>query len=156
MIKIWPSPKSDTRTCNITDVTKGDLKAASLSHIADVRALIGALVCLLVEAGNKHDEDKLTHLDEFFRDFETGFSQDEWYQRHKRISRHHLDKPDGVPEDVNLIDVLEHVVDCVAAGKARSGKVWPVELSDDVLQKSVVNTVGLLLENIKLEANYED
>jgi hypothetical protein len=60
------------------------------------------------------------------------------------VNRHHLDKADGVPTDVNLIDVLEHIADCVMAGMARSGSVYELKLPDEVLQRAFANTVNLL------------
>ena len=74
-----------------------------------------------------------------FLDFET-----EWWDNHRKVNRHHLLQEDGVPEDVNLIDVMEFIVDCVMAGMARSGSVYPLELDTKVLEKAFTNTVELL------------
>ncbi len=60
------------------------------------------------------------------------------------------DKADGVPDDVNLLDVLEHVADCVMAGMARSGSVYELKLSDELLQKAFKNTVKLLCDQTML------
>lgn len=49
--------------------------------------------------------------------------------------RRHLN--DKVPEDVNLIDVLEMICDRVCAGMARTGAVYDVALSNETLKKSV-------------------
>lgn len=102
----------------------------------------------LVESAGEHDYDKLTAIDWFHADFVTGFKQTGWWDNHRRIHRHHLDKEDGVPEDVNLLDVLEHVADCVMAGMARSGNVYELKLSDDLLQRALRNTVLLLKSNV--------
>lgn len=48
------------------------------------------------------------------------------------------------PDDVNLVDVMEMVCDCVCAGLARSGSVRPVEIPSDILQKAVANTAKLV------------
>ena len=39
----------------------------------------------------------------------TDFINDEWYQLHIKAERHHL--LSNCPDDVNLIDVLEMIVD---------------------------------------------
>jgi len=67
---------------------------------------------------------------------------------HRRIHRHHLNYEDGVPKDVNLLDVLEYVADCVMAGMARSGSVYEVKISDELLQRAFQNTVELLKKNV--------
>lgn len=60
------------------------------------------------------------------------------------VGRHHLNMEDGVRADVNLIDVLDFIADCVMAGMARSGSVYPLKLSPEVLERAFQNTVELL------------
>jgi len=43
------------------------------------------------------------------------------------------------------------IVDCVCAGKARSGEVRPIEINDEILKKAVANTVKLIDENTEVE-----
>ena len=54
---------------------------------------------------------------------------------------------DGVPDDVNLYDVLEYIGDCLA-DCVRSGEVATVQIghSDEVLRQAFHNTVKLLRE----------
>lgn len=66
----------------------------------------------------------------------------EWYQLHVNSERHHL--LSRCPEDVNLLDVVEMIVDCVCAGKTRSGEVRDLEISTDILEKALKNTVKLV------------
>jgi hypothetical protein len=73
----------------------------------------------------------------------------EWYKLHVNAERHHLN--DHVPEDVDLIDVVERLVDCVSAGMARSGSVYDVTVPDDVLQKAVANTVLKMINAVEVE-----
>jgi hypothetical protein len=49
---------------------------------------------------------------------------------------------------VNLIDVLDMIVDCVMAGMARTGSVYPLEIDQDVLRRAFENTVELLKANV--------
>jgi len=129
---------------------KSELLVASILHREDVAKVIGLLCDKLVQCASRHDEDKITEIDEFYKDFSSGFERQEWWRSHRVCSRHHLETEDGVPDDVNLIDVLEHIVDGVTAGLARAGRVRDFDLSNDLLQTAVKNTVLLLKKNIEI------
>ena len=150
MINIRKSPTADTRTCDYSKVTKPTLHSSSLQHISDVRAGINLFRDMLLDAADGHDSDKLTKIDEFHSDFLTGFKEHSWWDNHRKITRHHLQEPDGVPGDVNLIDVLEMIVDCVMAGMARSGSVYPLKLKPEVLEAAFQNTIEVLKANVKV------
>jgi len=143
-ITVYPSPCADTRTCDVTKVRKEQLADASQRHIKDVQRAMSAFIAYLFEALRRHDYDKLTSLDHFYADFQTKFAETGWRDNHRKIHRHHLNHPDGVPEDVNLLDVLEFIADCVMAGKARSGEVYPLVLPTELLVKAFENTTALL------------
>lgn len=149
MIKIKKSHTADTRTCDFANTTKETLLASSLQHIGDVVAAMGFFTQRLVKAAGEHDYDKLTTIDWFHSDFITGFKQTGWWDNHRKIHRHHLAQPDGIPEDVNLIDVLEYIADCVMAGMARSGSVYEIKLPDEVIQRAFQNTVELLKSQVE-------
>lgn len=151
MITIKRSPTADTRTCDWAKVTKEELRRASIWHILDVHQGMLFFVEKIHLAGQDHDADKLDDLDHFHADFATGFSSYTWWDNHRKINRHHLNMADGVPADVNLVDVIEHVVDCVMAGMARSGNVTPLELPSELLQRAFQNTVELLKNNVRVE-----
>lgn len=144
MIYIRKSPTADTRTCDFKAVTKEQLANSSRQHIGDVRSAIIWFIRRLYSAGEIHDADKLTNIDQFYADFQTGFEQTTWWDRHRKINRHHLGDADGVPVDVNLIDVLEYIADCVVAGMARSGRVTPIEIDPDVLWRAFKHTAEML------------
>lgn len=144
MIAIKPSPTADTRTCDYAHVSKDTLLKSSNQHISDLRRALDFFMAQLCAAGQRHDSDKLTDIDGFHADFLTGFKQTGWWDRHRRLNRHHLTKADGVPIDVNLIDVLDFIADCVMAGMARSGQVAPLALSPELLERAFQNTVELL------------
>jgi hypothetical protein len=148
MIEIQKSKTADTRTCDFANTSKEVLLASSRQHIGDIVKALAFFSGKIIQAAGEHDYDKLTAIDHFHRDFITGFKQTGWWDNHRKIHRHHLDKPDGVPEDVNLIDILEHVSDCVMAGMARSGSVYELKLSDELLQKAFKNTVELLKSQV--------
>ena len=151
MIKIRKSETADTRTCDFTKVTKDKLRSSSLRHVNDVLKACAFFTDLLDYAAYSHDADKFAGLDHFHADFATGFKETGWWDNHRKVSRHHLDKADGVPADVNLVDVLEHIADCVMAGMARSGSVYELKLPDKVLQDAFRNTVEMLKKNVVVE-----
>jgi hypothetical protein len=151
MIHIKKSQTADTRSCDFTKVTKETLQASSIQHINDVRAGIDLIKSYLTAVADAHDFDKLTDLDGFHADFVGGFKSTVWWDKHRKINRHHLLQADGVRDDVNLIDVLDMIVDCVMAGMGRTGTVYPVNIPPDVLKRAFDNTVTLLKNNVVVE-----
>ena len=147
-IVIGQSKTADTRTCDFANVSKKTLLDSSVQHIGDVRRALAFFQAEVAEAATRHDEDKLTDIDGFHRDFTGGFVQTTWWDAHRRLNRHHLQQADGVPEDVNLIDVLDFIADCVMAGMARSGSVRPLELDADLLMRAFQNTAALLAAHV--------
>ena len=147
---ITKSPSADTRTCDVSKVTSEQLLNASKSHIDDVGLIMHSLSLDIFVRGKQHDYTKISHHDDFYKDFKTGFETQGWYDMHKATERHHLQSPDGVREDVDLIDVLECVVDCVTAGLARSGGIRPLEIPAEVLLKAVENTAKKIADKIKV------
>lgn len=148
MIEIHKSKTADTRTCDFANTSKETLLASSRQHIGDVVKALAFFQAKLTEAAGEHDYDKLTTIDWFHKDFVTGFKETGWWNNHRKIHRHHLGQEDGIPKQVNLIDVLEYIADCVMAGMARTGDVYPLNLDDVLLQQAFQNTVGLLESQI--------
>jgi hypothetical protein len=60
---------------------------------------------------------------------------------------------DHYPEDVDLTDVIQMIIDCVSVElHKREEKRYPVEIDPEVLEKAMANTVkikGRSLENQK-------
>jgi hypothetical protein len=150
MITVTPSPTADTRTCDFANVSKDTLYASSVQHINDVRRGLELFAAKILDAMVEHDTDKLTDIDGFHADFVTGFTQQEWWTRHRQLNRHHLTMADGVRDDVNLIDVLDFIADCVMAGMARSGSVTPLSLPPELLERAFQNTVTLLKSQVEV------
>ncbi len=151
MIIISKSETADTRTCDFANVSKDTLYASSVDHITDVRQALAFFGECLERAGGEHDPDKLTDIDSFHADFVTGFKQTGWWDRHRKLNRHHLNAADGIPDDVNLIDVLDFIADCVMAGMARSGSVYPLVLPPELLERAFQNTVTLLKAEVVID-----
>lgn len=151
MITIRQSPTADTRTCDFANVSKETLADSSRQHINDVRRALDFFMARCCESGQNHDPDKLTDIDGFHADFLTGFKETAWWDRHRVLNRHHLQQADGIPADVNLIDVLDFIADCVMAGMARSGSVYPLQLPPELLERAFQNTVSLLKAEVVVE-----
>lgn len=151
MIKIKKSATADTRTCDWAKVTKEQLKESSNQHRMDVMKGMDFFRQMIAVAAIEHDVDKISDLDGFYRDFQTGFKQTEWWDTHRKVNRHHLLQADGIPEDVNLIDVLDMITDCVMAGMGRAGSVYPLEIAPELLKRAFDNTVEILKAEIIVE-----
>jgi hypothetical protein len=150
MIEIPTSPTADTRTCDVSQVSQDQLYRSSHQHILDVRRGLLFFRYLLEDAAARHDFDKLSEIESFHSDFKTQFSVTKWWDKHRKLNRHHLLQEDGIPDDVNLIDVLDMIADCTMAGMARSGSVYPLNLPDEVLQRAFQNTCKLLLKQVSV------
>ena len=152
MIEIKKSINTDTRTAK-DNIVKKELKNDTILHIKDVKNGCKFIADQLIKSGENHDYTKLALIDKFYEDFSTRAKGDEfkklgWWKQHMK-ERHHLN--DSVPEDVNLIDVIEMIVDCCMAGMARSGTVYDVKIDSGILQRAVENTKILLLKNIEIK-----
>ena len=99
------------------------------------------------------------HKSVFYRDLcntiegRMNFDDGEWCKFHYDNERHHLLR--RCPDDVNLIDVLEMICDCVCAGMARSGYVRDLEINAEILDRAVRNTVTLLENAVELVGESE-
>lgn len=153
MIHIKKSKTADTRTCDYANVSQDTLLESSKQHINDVANALWVFRTMLSKAAKDHDTDKITDIDSFHADFITGFEQTGWWDRHRKLNRHHLNAEDGIPEDVNLIDVLDYIADCVMAGMARSGEVYTLKLSPELLETAFQNTVTLLKQQVIVDVD---
>lgn len=143
-MKVIFDPNGDTRTA--VDTSKEAFDRANISHISDVQQAMVNVAQSIIERGQAHDYTKFQ--DEFYQDFintlTTGssFVDGKWYKNHIQVERHHLNN--HCPEDVDLVDVIEMICDCVCAARARSNKKATINISSDILQKAVENTVESL------------
>lgn len=158
-IRIQETKKADTRAL---DLQKGErLKESDVKHDTELHIkaveLCGTFLCEKIkEQFKEHDHTKLgEYLPAFTEALSTGFKGKEldWWKIHL-TERHHLN--DKAPEDVNLIDVLEMICDCVSAGMARKGKVYEVTLSNETLKKAFDNTVKMIKDNIEVVKEDDD
>lgn len=144
MITIYKNPNGDSRTAP-SNVSFEDFQKANDMHRQDVKMVMNEIAYSLQLKGRLHDYTKKSHEKLFYDNFistlneGTDFINNEWYQMHVNKEKHHL--LSHCAEDVDLLDVIEMIVDCVCAGKARSGEVRSLEISDEILKKALQNTV---------------
>lgn len=153
-IIIKKNPNGDTRTVDWNNPpTFEEFHEANESHISDVRRVMVDLSSECSRRGYDHDFTKLSREREFYSDFMKtitddpsmpgafDFEEGDWYKMHVAAERHHPDKNE--PEDVNLLDVIEMIVDRVCASKARGG-IYINSISSDLLWQAYLNTYELI------------
>jgi len=151
-VYIEKTPNADTRFIEVLD--KDLVYKDTLNHIKGVQKVMEEFGKAIYLQSTNHDYSKIgTYYDGFFEAISSGkkgkdFFELDWWKIHRK-ERHHLN--DWCPDDVDLIDVIEMLCDCVSAGMARSGSVFPVKLSNDILQKAVLNTVEMLKDKVKVK-----
>lgn len=146
-IELHKNPNGDTRTAP-KGITFEQFQEANDNHKEDVKMTMQHISKMIAMKGAVHDWTKKRYEKDFYSDFLEAmcggidFVSGEWYQRHIARERHHL--LSRCPDDVNLLDVIEMIVDCVCAGKTRSGEVRELEISPEILNKAFQNTVKLI------------
>ena len=148
------NPYGDSRTAP-KDTDFISFSEATDWHRSDVRKVMVCIADMIKEAGKNHGWTKTGEYEiQFFRDFKAAlegkqeFIDGTWWPMHVTIEKHHL--LSYCPDDVNIIDVLEMIVDCTLAGLTRSGTVRPVEIDSEILKKAVDNMVELIKNNVEL------
>ena len=112
-------------------------------HIQDVQKGCAFIANKIIEAGIKHDDAKMTadSVNTKIEEHRAGVSHtdSEWLKSHRKNSRHHWHQLEHCPDDFNLIDVMESLIDCVMAVKARKGQTAKMStdyISSDLLAKT--------------------
>ena len=154
-VTIKRNTNGDTRVAKTTPDFYS-FKKSNEQHKRDVREMMHEIADDINMAGANHDYTKIDNDTGslFYREFCNtiegwmNFEDGKWYKMHCEKERHHLNK--HCPDDVNLIDVIEMICDCVCAGMARSGSVYPIEISSDILQRAVSNTVEMCMNAVKM------
>lgn len=153
MVTIYKNPNGDTRTAP-KNVSFEEFQEANDMHREDVNQVMYELSQMIDKRGENHDCTKKSQERMFYKNFlstmndGTDFVNDEWYQLHIKAERHHL--LSHCPDDVNLIDVLEMISDCVCAGMARSGEIRDLEIDSDILNRAVQNTAKMIKDMIEV------
>lgn len=155
-VKIKRNINGDTRVAKRMP-TISEFNDSNVSHKRDVKNIIDRFCEILQYSSMCHDWTKVEepYRSLFYRDMSSviehgaDFFDGEWSKLHYyELERHHLNR--HCPEDVDLFDVIEMICDCVAAGMARSGEVYDLDISDEILTKAVKNTVEILKAQIQV------
>jgi hypothetical protein len=127
-------------------------------HITDVQKGCLFIANKIIEAGIKHDDTKMTMVDVDIlveeRTADIEFKNSNWHKSHIKNNRHHFHQLDECPDDYNLIDVIESLVDCVMAVKARRGQTAKMStnyINPELLAKAFKNTIEMLENEIIVE-----
>lgn len=156
-VRIKRNNSGDSRTAKGVP-TFEEFHNANQMHINDVERTMSEVAWEILRRGEQHDITKTVLEKMFYRDMVdtiengTEFTDGQWAKIHyfDSCERHHLHR--HVPDDVNLIDVIEMICDCVCAGKARSEKEYvDVVLNIQTLLKAYENTVNLINDIVILE-----
>jgi hypothetical protein len=156
-LEIKRNSLGDTRTATKVP-TFAEFSNANQMHVNDVANMMLFISEDMRSRGFRHDIAKITEPNKslFYRELcakiegkVDSFTDGEWYPMHCQTERHHLNE--HCPDDVNLIDVIEMICDCVCAGMARSGNVYPIEIPSEILQKAVANTVQMCIDSVDVK-----
>lgn len=159
-VKITPNTNGDSRVATHVP-TYTEFREANDSHITEVSAMMKSFADELELQGQRHDWTKKCepYCSMFYRNLcstiegSIDFFDGEWSKLHyTELERHHLNQ--HVPDDVNLLDVIEMLCDCVCAGAARSkdtNSIYDISIPSDVLTKAVENTVNMLKNSVYIQ-----
>ena len=153
-VTIKKNPNGDTRTAS-KDVTFEEFQKANRMHIEDVRNTMNELSQILKQKGEVHDRTKLSDEELFYSDFKdtlengSNFILGDWYQLHITTEAHH--PASYCHKNIDLLDILEMIVDCVCAGKARTGTIRNLEINDEILKLAFNNTVEKIDKMVEVE-----
>lgn len=71
------------------------------------------------------------------------------FERHMKMERHHLNMAPGVPRDVNVVDLVEFICDCVSAAAQRSQSLnFKYLMVDESLLQPIINNTSFDLWKI--------
>ena len=138
-----------------------NVKNDGIRHINDVQKGCAFIANKIIEAGIKHDNTKMTmaDVDIFIEERELGmlnYKDSNWLKSHRNNNRHHFHSLDNCPDDYNLIDIIEALVDCTVAIKARRGQTAKMSsdfINPELLGKAFKNTLEMLENEIIIENN---
>ena len=147
-VRIRECVDGDSRTANRVP-SISDFNRANELHRKDVEDMMNEFGREIMQRGRVHDWTKTNepYRSMFYRDLcntiegKMKFEEGTWFKKHCDEERHHLSE--SCPDDVNLIDVIEMICDCVCAGMARTGEVYDVKISSKILANAVSNTVEM-------------
>lgn len=154
-IIIKDTSNADSRTGK--NITRDSLYNDTVEHIKDVQKGMNFLADQIVNAGKTHDWTKLDNFDKEYCPLVLSgktneeFMASDWHERHIFTERHHVNH--DAKADVNLIDILEHIVDVVMAGNGRAGHISSryCDIDPNLLYRAYWNTIRMLDDIVEVE-----
>lgn len=125
-------------------------------HRKDVYNVLNEIAWNIYQTGQMHDWTKTSFFDEYYNDIierqtNNDFKNREWYKIHTKYERHHINS--NTPIEVNLIDIIEMITDCIVTGKAtNNGEVDKkyLQIPIETLTEAYWNTIQLICDNTTL------
>lgn len=129
-------------------VTKQELLSKTKMNNDNVRKALGYFINEIKDTANKYDADKITDIDGYYKYYKG--EDNIWHNSHRKINRHHLDMANGVPDDVDLIDIIGYITCGVVGNVTGLDEPHELKLSKDLLMTAFKNTVDKLEDNVKV------
>ena len=138
------------------NLTKEELYTATVNHINDVKKGMDYFSELIHERGLKHDHTKIDNFDDEYaplvlsRLSNEEFENHPWNQKHFSEERHHINN--NAHSDIDLVDIIEHLVDVTLSGLSRAGYVNSkyAEVSPLLLYRAYWNSIHKLEQNVEV------
>lgn len=154
-VVIKETPNADSRTMEGKELDRDLIFEDTKTHIKGVQDIMEEMSNKLLDISKRHDFTKIKEFNGFFEMLEMivvdgkKHTDSDWWELHITDERHHvLDKE---PKDVNLFDILELIADVNAAGMARTGEVYDIQMPGDLLIRAFKNTMHMVKNSIEVE-----
>lgn len=135
------------------DYSINDFKKRLLIHKANIKRTFKLILNELKYRAKVHDHSKVESLPLQYEVTKRYIGRSEQYHSikdneafayHVKNERHHLQS--FVPDDVNLFDVIELIVDCITCSVERQKDFRAIDITDKTLMLAFNNTCKQLLE----------
>ena len=151
MIKLIKTNKKTIMNLDRANVTKEQLISTINEHNNDIQKGFTLMSMLMEMRAQNHDHSKLENIDLYHKTFQNNFTDNkQWRNLHHKEERHHLRDTDNIPDDVNLIDVMEMLIDEVMVGSTFKDKYIHKQVDAELLKKAFDNTATLLLNSMEV------
>jgi len=132
------------------DISKEELTEQTKQHINDVIKTSLNLSKIHMAKAIMHDNTKIDAkamvvTDEFFEFIQKDFKTD-WFEETHLIEPHHL-----ATTDVNLLDIIEHLIDgaCACYRRDKIENYRPARINQNVIKRAIRNTEEIILDLVK-------